>query len=216
LASVDSGSEFGMIAEDAEGTEDLGELVISEGGEEIEIVEAAESSAPEGSGQIGTEELGSLVEGNALSIVRGDVIEGRESVDDEADEFDAAAAGSSDERGEGAATVFDESAGDLADVPNAPFQERNRPLASEERGDLGVGEPGQKVGIPEREAAVESPPQAGGERPIAVVGPTVVLDLPARFAPETEIEGIEEQNVIGCLLRSAAPMQRVIPGREIW
>jgi hypothetical protein len=158
LASVDSGSEFGMIAEDAEGTEDLGELVISEGGEEIEIVEAAESSAPESSGQIGTEELGSLVEGNALSIVRGDVIEGRESVDDEADEFDAAAAGSSDERGEGAATVFNESAGDLADVANAPFQERNRPLASEERGDLGVGEPGQKVGIPERETAVESPP----------------------------------------------------------
>ena len=147
-----------MIAEDAEGTEDLGELVISEGGEEIEIVEAAESSATEGSGQIGTEELGSLVEGNALSIVRGDVIEGRESVDDEADEFDAAAAGSSDERGEGAATVLDESAGDLADVPNAPFQERNRPLASEERGDLGVGELGQKVGIPERETAVESPP----------------------------------------------------------
>jgi hypothetical protein len=206
LASVDAGSEFGMIAEDAEGTEDLGELVISEGGEEIEIVEAAECSAPEGSGQIGTEELGSLVEGThcpsyvATSSKDGKVPTTRR------DEFDAAAGGSSDERGEGAATVFDESAGDLADVPNAPFQERNRPLSSEERGDLGVGEPGQKVGIPEREPAVESPPQAGGERPIAVVGPTVVLDLPARFAPETEIEGIEEQNVIGCLLGSAAPM----------
>ena len=139
-ARVDAGSELGVIADDTEGTEDLGELVISEGGEEIEIVEATESGALEGSGQIGTEELGSLVEGNTLSIVRGDVVERREGPDDEVDEFDAAAAGSSDERGEGGATMVDESAGDLADVPNAPFQERNRPLASEEGGDLGIGE----------------------------------------------------------------------------
>ncbi len=130
-----------MIAEDAEGTEDLGELVIGEGGEEIEIVEAAESGALEGSGQVGTEELGALVEGNALSIVRGDVVEGREGPDDVTDEFDAAATGSSDERGEGAATVLDESGGDLADVLNAPFQERKRSLAREEGGDLRVGEP---------------------------------------------------------------------------
>lgn len=174
-----------------------------------------ELSPLEGTGQVATQELRALIERDAKGAISCDIVKRGEDLDDKLDELCGTVMSLADERCKGAGTGVGQTVSDLTDVCDAPFKKGDGTVTSEEVGDLAIGELGEEGRVVEGEAGIERATERGGQCPVTVVPCPGVVDAPTWFSPKAEIQGIEEENIVGSLVGRTAPVQGMIPVRKI-
>ena len=106
LLPPDVGFQRRAVLEAAEGMEHLGDSVVGEHGDMIDVVEGAEALAFEAGPEVGYQDLGALVEADDGALVFVAVVQAGEVVDEEVDEGGGGAFGSFNAGGESALEVI--------------------------------------------------------------------------------------------------------------